>query len=470
MKKIIKIYLLATLCCTLLLSCDDYEKKPNVLIIMADDMGYFDLSIYGSDIQTPHLDKLAAEGMLLTSFFSAAPNCSPARAGLLTGRIPSRTGIYDWVPDNGPMHLPESEVTLAELLRANGYSTCHVGKWHLAMWSKTDGLLSPDPGAQGFDHWFAVDNNAIPSHKNPINFKRNGISTGDLEGFSCQLVVDEGIKWLKDREDKDQPFFLNVWFNEPHKKLASPPELMARHQNLSEGEALYYANIENLDLAAGRLLKELDELGLADNTIVIFTSDNGPWRAQSAGHFRGKKSELYDGGIREPGIIRWPGHVEAGSYSDYASGFVDILPTICEITGSALPEETHLDGTSLLPLIQGDDVEREQPLFWFHYKSSPAAAIRDGAFVLTADPANIYRSRTHFFDRTDLEYLKHLNFEVFQLFNVNTDPGQEKNIAADHPEIVERLKTELIRIYTHAMAEGPNWEGLPPDAKMRPKS
>jgi len=421
---------------------------------------------YGSDISTPHIDRLAGEGLLLTDFYSAAPNCSPARAGLLTGRTPSRTGIYDWVPPDSPMHLPISEITIAEILQARGYSTCHVGKWHLARWSMEEGILSPTPGDQGFEHWFAVDNNALPTHFNPVNFKRNGSSVGKLEGYSCQLVVDEGIRWLQERADKEQPFYLNVWFNEPHKKLASPPELMAKHPDLTRDEALYYANIENLDLAVGKLLKALDQMGLSENTLVIFTSDNGPWRAESAGYLRGKKSDLYEGGIREPGIFRWPKQIRAGSRSDVPAGFVDILPTICEATGSEIPADRHLDGTNLLPLLRGEKLERDQSLFWFHYKSSPAAVIRRDDYVLTADPADIYRSKSHRFDQTDLDYLKNLDFKEFQLFNVKTDPGQEFDIKKDHPDMVEDLKAELLHIYSGVMKEGPQWENLPSDKDL----
>ena len=359
------------------------------------------------------------------------------------------------------MHLPESELTIAELLKGNGYSSCHVGKWHLARWSKSKGILSQNPGEQGFDYWFAVDNNALPTHLNPVSFKRNGKNVGKLQGYSCQLVVDEGIKWLKERENKDQPFFLNVWFNEPHKKLASPPELIAKHSELNQNEALYYANIENLDIAVGKLLNELDQMDLSDNTIVLFSSDNGPWREASAGHFRGKKSDLYEGGIREPGIIRWPGHIQAGSRSDIPAGFVDILPTICEISGTELPANKQLDGTSLLPLLKGDKFIRNQSLFWFFYKSSPAAVIRRGDYVLTADPAEIYRSKSHKFDQTDLDYLKKLEFKKFQLFNVKTDPSQDMDIAMNHPKIMEELKSELVNIYNQVMEEGPVWKDLP---------
>jgi len=365
------------------------------------------------------------------------------------------------------MHLPETEITIAEILKENGYSTCHVGKWHLARWSKEEGILSPNPGEQGFDHWFAVDNNALPTHFNPVNFKRNGKCLGKLEGYSCQLVVEEGIKWLQERENKEQPFFLNIWFNEPHRKLASPPEMVANHPDLKPEEALYYANIENLDNAVGKLLNTLDQMELSDNTMVLFTSDNGPWRTASAGYLRGKKSSLYEGGIREPGIFKWPKFIQAGSRSDIPAGFVDILPTICGITESDLPAGRKLDGTSLLPLLNGEKLERDQSLFWFFYKSSPSAVVRKGVYVLTADPAEIYRSNSHPFDQTDQDYLKKLELNHIQLFNLKTDPGQATDIAKDHPEIREELKSELFAIYEEVMMEGPLWKYLPVDPAVK---
>lgn len=423
-------------------------------------MGYFDLSCYGSEIQTPNIDGLAEQGMKFTDFYCAAPNCSPSRAGLLTGRTPSRTGVYDYIPPNTPMHLPEDEITIAELLKNKGYSTCHVGKWHLSEWTREDGMTDPTPDKQGFDYWFAVDNNSSPSHMDPVNFQRMGEKVGPLKGYSCQLVAEEGIKWLKKMEGKEQPFFLNVWFNEPHHKLASPPELIAKHSDLEPKEALYYANIENVDLAVGKILNVLEELQLSDNTIVMFTSDNGPWRRTSAGHFRAKKSSLYEGGIRAPGIFKWPGKITAGSVNNEPAGFIDILPTICEITEIPLPPGKHIDGTSILPLLNEEEFVRDQSLFWFFYKSSPTAVIRKGDYILTADPVENYRSKSHPIDQTDLDYLKSLKLVKFQLFNIKEDVGQDRDISELMPGKLEELKTEMLSVHKSMISEGPMLEGL----------
>jgi len=206
-------------------------ERPNFVLIMADDLGYADIGSYDSPIRTPNIDALAQQGMRFTDFYAAAPNCSPSRAGLLTGRTPSRVGVYDYIPPNIPMNLLSSEVTIAEMLKPMGYSTCHVGKWHLSRWTLDEEapLDALTPSDQGFDYWFAIDNNAIPSHHNPRNFRRNGKAVGEIQGYSCQLVADEAIAWLDSRIDFEQPFFLNVSFNEPHKKIASPPELIAEY-------------------------------------------------------------------------------------------------------------------------------------------------------------------------------------------------------------------------------------------------
>ena len=212
-----------------LFGCTQAENtRPNILFLMADDMGYIDAECYGGPIQTPNINKLAREGMRFTDFYSAAPNCSPARTGLLTGRTPSRVGVYDYLAPDSPMHLPKSEITIAEVLKDSGYETCHVGKWHLSTWTRYE-MLGPKPDEQGFDYWFAVDNNAIPSHKDPTNFERNGKMVGPLEGYSCDLVVEEAMHWLSEYHEEGKPFYLNVWFNEPHAVIASPPDLIDKY-------------------------------------------------------------------------------------------------------------------------------------------------------------------------------------------------------------------------------------------------
>ena len=195
------------------------DAKTNFFVILCDDLGYGDLACFGHpNIKTPNLDRLAGEGMKLTNCYASAPVCSPSRAGMLTGRNPYRCGIYDWIPENSPMHLRRSEITVAQLLKSAGYATCHVGKWHC------NGMFNspqqPQPGDHGFDHWFSTQNNALPSHRNPVNFVRTGTPVGPLDGYSSTLIVEEAMQWLKERKG-EQPFCLFVWFHSPHEPVAT---------------------------------------------------------------------------------------------------------------------------------------------------------------------------------------------------------------------------------------------------------
>ena len=460
MKKLLMI----TLSMGLVFSALAAVRKPNVVILLSDDLGYGDIGCYGGPVKTPTLDGLARDGMRFTDFYAAAAVCSPSRAGLMTGRSPIRSGVYDWVPPDGPMHLPEAEVTLAELLKDRGYTTCHVGKWHLSRWEMGKALMvGPTPGDQGFEYWFACDNNALPSHLNPVNYMRNGKACGRLKGYACQLVAKEAIDWLTNVRDENEPFYLNVWFNEPHKKLASPPGLVAKYRakGMKPDEAVYRANIENMDRAVGRILAALEETGVADNALVLFSSDNGPWHKGSAGPLRGKKGELYEGGIRVPGIVRWPGHVKPGSSCSEAVGFVDVLPTVAALTGARLPPGRKLDGMNIAPLLEGMPIRRQEPLFWFFYKSSPACALRSGNYVLCGDPIMRRHSKWHPFDQQDFDYMRQLKLERFELYDLQRDIGQQRNLASSMPEKLSKMKAEMIRVHREILSEGPDWDGLP---------
>ena len=252
------------------------DSRPNFLVILCDDLGYGDVACFGNPvIKPPSIDKLAGEGLKLTSCYASAPVCSPSRCGLLTGRTPNRLGIYDWIPNGSPMHLRRSEITIATLLKQAGYATCHVGKWHCN--GKFNSPEQPQPGDHGFDHWFSTQNNAAPSHENPTNFIRNGRPVGPLKGFSSSLVATEAITWLEGRGDRDRPFGLFVWFHEPHEPIASPDEYVRLYPHArNPDEAQHHANVTQMDSQVGRLMESLDRLRLRDNTLVLFTSDNGP--------------------------------------------------------------------------------------------------------------------------------------------------------------------------------------------------
>ena len=446
-------------------------ERPNIVILLADDAGYSDFGCYGGEAETPNIDQLAAEGLKLTDFHAAAPNCSPSRTGLLTGRYPSRVGVYSYIPEQKeglhPMHMPSSEVTLAELLKESGYQTAHTGKWHVSVLRTTQ----PQPSDQGFDYSFGTTNNAIPSHLNPVNFVRNGEPVGDVEGYACQIVVDDAIRWLNQKDEAD-PFFLYVAFHEPHEKIASPPEMVAQY---SEGKKRneYLANIQNLDDAVGRLLERLDQLGHREDTIVLFASDNGSLHDASNGGLRGQKSMLYEGGIREPGIIRWPAMIEAGRTSDATLNFVDLLPTFCSLAGVASPQDRTLDGVDFSPLLFGNENwERDQPLFWYFYRSiagfsqraqgmtgkMPAGAFRIDDWLLIGYLEHPNMPDSHAMVPSDMDFIRESTWEKFELYNLRTDRAQKKDLYNERRALVKRLSKEMAAIHASMVVEGPYWK------------
>lgn len=453
----------AGLCFWLLLSSVAMTaQKPNVVLILLDDSGWTDFGCYGSRIQTPNIDQFVSQGMRFTDCHSAAPNCSPSRAGLLTGRTPSGVGVYSYLPANHVMHLRSEEVTLAELLKSAGYRTGHFGKWHLSR-LRSD---QPQPSDQGFDHSLGTDNNAIPSHRNPTNFVRNGQPVGEIEGYSCQIVVDETSDWLTsiEAEKKQTPFFACVWFHEPHTPIASPPSLVAKYQklypDLNKKQATYFANIENVDRAVGRLTAELDERGLADDTVVFLTSDNGPLNDFSSVGLRGKKSNVWEGGHRVPGAFRWPGRIEAGVECSVPVSGVDFLPTILDLAEIALPNDLEVDGTSLASLLLGDakTLQREKPLYWFFYRLNPSLAIRDGRWALIADTNDSHRPKTHGLVRDDIPMIRSSRPVRFSLFDLESDLSQQVDLTARKPGLFQRLKSQLMEMHADVMATGHQWE------------
>ncbi len=427
----------------------DAPARPNIVILLCDDLGYGDLSCFAHPaIRSPNLDKLAGEGVKLTHCYSAAPVCSPSRAGLMTGRNPNRLGIRDWIPPNTGIFLRPGEVTIAQLLKDAGYRTCHVGKWHLN--SRTDGT-ERTPGEAGFDHWFYTQNNASPSHLNPTNFVRNGKPAGKLEGPSSHIIVAEAMQFLDD--NKGKPFFLNVWFHEPHEPVAAAEDflkLYPKETNLDRQH--YYGDVSQMDAAVGKLMKYLDDHGLRDNTFVFFTSDNGPETLNryktanrsygSPGPLRGMKLHITEAGYRVPGIVRWPDHARPGTESTEPVCNTDLLPTVCAITGARLPTERVLDGANMTPLFEGKPVQRPHPLYWqYDYAISKpwVVSIREGPWKLLANA----------------------ELDKFELYNLVEDVGEARNLAEKHPERVKQLAAEMKRLHAEINAEGAK-SGNPP--------
>jgi arylsulfatase A len=436
--------------------------RPNIVLVLADDLGYGDLHCFGAnDIQTPHLDRFATEGLRLTSCYAGHANCSPSRTALMTGRTPTRVGIRNWIPHGSPVHLRSSEVTIATLLRSAGYSTCHVGKWHLTGQFNERGV--PQPGEHGFDHWLSTQNNALPNHRNPDNFVRNGQAVGKIEGYSSTIVADEAINWLRKGRDKSKPFFLYVCFHEPHEPIASDEKYTRLYPHDDPAYSAHHGNITQMDAVFGRLMGALDSAGLAESTLVMFTSDNGPAvTAQhpygSAGPLRDKKGYLTEGGIRVPGIIRWPLKIKPGSTSDEPVCGVDFLPTVCELTGVAPPSDRTLDGASIVPLFAGQKVQRTEPLYWHFNRAAGEfqVALRVGDWKLLA---RLDKRPPRGNDVTEDEErdFKAAEPVSFALYNLREDIAETKDRSAAEPAKLAELKALLLKKYRQVRDESPVW-------------
>jgi arylsulfatase A len=433
------------------------QTQPNVVILLADDLGYKDVGCYGGPVKTPAIDQLAEDGVRFTDFYSGCAVCSPSRATLLTGRHHIRTGVYSWIHDEGQnSHLLLNERTIAEILKDRGYSTAHIGKWHLGL--PTKNRAKPTPSHHGFDYWFTTWNNASPSHKNPNNFIRNGQAVGPLEGYSCQLVADEAIDWLDNHRHPKAPFFLNLWFHEPHAPIAAPDEIVSTYGELKDRAAVYSGTIDNTDRAISRVVEKLNQMGVRENTLIIYASDNGSYRDDRVGNLRGKKGSNWDGGIRVPGIFSWPAVIPKNRVEKQPAGLVDILPTLCGLLKLEVPQDRMIDGSDLSPLLRGkpDSFKRHQPMFWHLQKSRPIVAMRDGDFSLVANP-DYEIPTTNMFQERWIPKVKDGGYKDFQLFDLSKDPGQTQNIASENPELLKKLKAKLLEINQSIMVDGTDW-------------
>ena len=496
-----------TILFALLLVCPVFgkDKQPNVVTLLVDDLGYRDIGCYGGPVNTPVLDTLAAEGVRFTDFHSGAPVCSPSRATFLTGRNHIRAGVYSVLSEQRHrMHLLRSETTLAEVLKDEGYGTAHFGKWHLGM--PINNRDNPTPTEHGFDYWFGLVNGAHPSHKDPTNFLRNGKPVGPMKGYSCQIVVDEAIDWIDKKRDADAPFFINIWFNEPHAVIAAPDEIVSEYGALNDQAAIYNGTIDNTDRAIGRLIAKLERLGQLDNTIIHYSSDNGSYRQERSGELRGKKGSHHEGGHRVPGIFYWKAKIPGGRVEDEPAGAVDLLPTICGLLGIEKPKGVFLDGSDLTPLLTGTgSFERHQPLFWMN---GSTMALRMGNHTLLAPStarlpfdntkANRLLQQTElalgddlqkelgglnlrsrmfngrfanpkanrlrdefrslfYFNEALIPLMKKGGVNRVQLYDLANDISQEQDIASENPEIVARMKKQANQLYKSVMADGPEY-------------
>lgn len=442
---------------------DADAPRPNVVVVLADDLGYGDLACYGHPrIKTPNIDHFAAEGLRLTDCYAAAPNCSPSRTGLMTGRTPTRVGVFNWIPFFSPMHVRRSEITVATLLRNSGYQTCHVGKWHLnGAFNLPD---QPQPWDHGFSHWFSTQNNALPNHRNPVNFVRNGRPVGPLQGYASELVADEAIDWLSNSRRDDQPFFLFVCFHEPHEPIASAERFTDLYPSDDPSLSAHHGNVTQMDDAFGRMIRSLDDLNLRDDTLVIFTSDNGPAITNihphgSAGKLRAKKGHLYEGGIRVPGIIQWPGVVQPGTVSDQPVCGLDLLPTLCELAGIHAPVDRSLDGTSVVPLLHGNSIGRDKPLYWQFLRASSEikVAIREGRWKLAARLTTPPLGPSGHLETVEMESLKSAQLTGFELYDLSEDAAEARDVKSEYSDVFERMRETMTRMHREVSDEAPVW-------------
>lgn len=445
-------------------SAAPHPQRPNLLLVVCDDLGYGDLGCFGHPrIKTPNLDKLAVEGMRFTACYSAGAVCSPSRTGLMTGRTPCRVGIHCHIPWGSPMHVQRQEVTIASLLRESGYATCQVGKWHMnGMFNQPQ---QPQPSDHGFDYWFATQNNALPNHHDPDNFVRNGQPVGPLQGYSSEQIVNEALQWLTTKWPKQNPFFLYCAFHAPHEPIATPAKYIDMYPSPDDPKrAVYYGNVTHMDHELGRLLRTLDQCGLRDSTLVWFTSDNGPaYRVKfpygSAGPLREKKGHVYEGGIRVPGIIRWPGRVAPGSTCDEPVCGVDFLPTACALAGCPAPQDRPLDGTSILPVFDNRALQRRAPLYWQYNRatSKPKVAMRVGDWKILGLFDLPDQKPSQDIGPDDMHRFKTAELVGFELYNLREDQSETTDLAQREPQRLAAMSAQLRKLYHEVRDESPSW-------------
>ncbi len=422
----------------------DTTRPPNVVLIFTDDQGYQDVGVFGSpNIETPHLDQMAKDGIKLTSYYAAQAVCSASRAGILTGCYPNRIGIHNALGPGNTHGINSTETTMAEMLKANGYKTAIFGKWHLGHYPEFM------PNRHGFDEFFGIpySNDMWPFHpqQGPIfNFP-------DLPLYENEMVIDtlteqsQLTTQITERSvdfitrNKDNPFFLYVPHPQPHVPLFVSNKFKGKSKR-----GLYGDVIMEIDWSVGQIISALKKNGLEENTIVIFTSDNGPWlsygnHAGSALPLREGKGTAWEGGQREPFIMKYPKRLKSGQVIDVPVMAIDMLPTIAELTNSNLPELT-IDGKNVWSVIAGESMESPQKAYFFYYRVNELFGVRYGKWKMYFP----HRYRTMEGQETGKdgqpgEY-RMIDLEEIELYDVVNDIGETRNVANDYPEIVTEIK------------------------------
>jgi len=417
------------------------NDKPNIIFILADDLGWAELGCYGNKFnETPNLDKLAREGMRFTEAYAAAPVCSPYRAALMTGQYPARVGITDYLRPNDAKHLSTDYVTIAEMLGRAGYATGIIGKWHLTGYAN-HGAKEIGPDLHGFDEVIVSENRGIGggSYFHPYHFNREIKKRLPGREYLVDRCNLEAVEFIE--RHKDGPFFLYLSHYAVHTRLLGKDELVAKYEKkpgASKGNRArrnnphLAAQLESIDEGVGMIMNKLDELGLANNSVLIFTGDNGGEdRVTSNAPLRAGKSTLYEGGIREPLVVRWPEIVKPGSVCNKPTSNIDFYPTFLQFSGCSADQSQHFDGVSILPLLENPKAELGRDTFYWHYPlekshflgGHSAGAIRQGNFKLI-----------EFFDNGQVE-----------LYNLADDISEEHNLAVELPNKVTELQKRLAK-------------------------
>ncbi len=455
---------------------DQLPARPNFVLCMADDQGWGDAGYQGHPVlKTPVLDEMARTGLRFNRFYAAAPVCSPTRGSVLTGRHPNRFACFSW----GHTLRPQ-EVTVAEALRQAGYATGHFGKWHLGSVQAASPVC---PGNSGFDHWASSPN----FYENDPLFSLGGrvIAT---RGESSQVTVELALKFIEQCVRRRKPFLAVIWFGNPHTPHMATEELKALYPDQPPRKQNYYGEVTGIDRAMGHLRRRLRQLGVAENTLLWYTSDNGGRAPGSNGPLRGHKGQLWEGGIRVPAIIEWPAVIRSPRQVDIPCGTVDIYPTLLELAGVKLDKQPPLDGESLVPLLQGRRWQRRRGLgFWvFPTRGRPKRsrqilqrlreAQQRGEEPQGADQLDLHAGkRTRTFTAQDaqqghaawvegpwkLHRLPGKKRVRWELYHLERDPAERHNVAVKHPEVVASLRRRLAQ-WQQSVLDSLNWKDYPP--------
>lgn len=432
------------------------EQKPNFILVMTDDQGYDDVGYMGNDkIKTPNLDDMSRHSLRLDRYYTA-PICSPTRAGVITGRYPTRTGVFTW----GHALRPQ-ESSFVNLLKENGYQTAFFGKWHIGSIEKGS---STNPGARGFEEWYAAAN----FYDNDPWMSHNGVPL-QLKGESSDVTVDLALDYIKNAKKNDRPFIVFVWFGSPHLPHKATEELKKLYPGEPENMQNYYGELTGIDRAVGKLRKGLKELALSNNTLVWFSSDNGGKLPEASnGILRGEKGTLWEGGIRVPALIEWPGKIK-NRISNIPASTVDIFPTILDLAGIDVTRITYpLDGVSLVPLFNNKIKYRTRPLGFWYYREIPGNLMASDQIIknyqrvlngeIAKDPLNEglqnppekkypgidiypYSGQSAWIDN---QWKLYQDGNSFELYNLDKDPKEEHNLANQFPERVQKMKEALV--------------------------